>query len=149
MNPEYLVALTARNPMNYLLGVGSPPWEVVAWQLSRLSSMASAFARYKYALEYSQGPKIERMVLDELRKQRITVSRGKVKRNKEFVWDTKFGEGMVRLGLLESMLERSLSSKAQALVVNTSYASWRKHRRIYGLKVRKIYSNLESEIYGV
>lgn len=149
MNPEYLVSLTARNPMNYLLGVGSPPWEIVAWKLSRLSSMASAYARYKYALEYSQAPKIERMVLDELRKQELTVSRGKVRRKKEIIWSTDFGKGMVRLGLLESMLERSLSAKAQALVVNTSYTSWRKHRRIYGLKVRKIYSNLESEIHSV
>ena len=146
MNPEYLVSLTARNPMNYLLGVGSPPWEIVAWKLSRLTSMASAYARYKYALEYSQAPKIERMVLDELRKQELTVSRGKVKK---IIWSTDFGKGMVRLGLLESMLERSLSAKAQALVVNTSYTSWRKHRRIYGLKVRKIYSNLESEIHSV
>ena len=149
MNPEYLVSLTASNPMNYLLRVGSPPWEVVAWKLSRLSKLASAFARYKYALEYSQAPKIERMVLDELRKQELTVSRGKVRRKKEIIWSTDFGKGMVRLGLLESMLERSLSAKAQALVVNTSYASWRKHRRIYGLKVRKIYSNLESEIHSV
>ena len=149
MNPEYLVSLTARNPMNYLLGVGSPPWEVVAWKLSRLSKLASAFARYKYALEYSQAPKIERMVLDKLRKQELTVSRGKVRRKKEIIWSTDCGKGMVRLGLLESMLERALSAKAQALVVNTSYTSWRKHRRIYGLKVRKIYSNLESEIHSV
>ena len=132
--------------MCYVLGVGSPPWEVVSWKLSRLSSMASAYARYKYALEYSQAPRIERMVLDELRKQELTVSRGKVKK---IIWSADFGKGMVRLGLLESMLERSLSAKAQALVVNTSYASWRKHRRIYGLKVRKIYSNLESEIHSV
>ncbi len=125
--------------MCYVLGVGSPPWEVVSWKLSRLSSMASAYARYKYALEYSQRRKLEIMVLAELGRRH----------KKQIVWKTDLGEGMVKLGLVESMIERSLPSKVQAFVVNTSYASWRKHRKMYGLYVRKIYSNLESELYSV
>lgn len=120
-------------------GVGSPPWEVVSWKLSRLSSMASSFARYKYALEYSQRGKLEIMVLAELRRRH----------KKQTVWNTDIGEGMVKLGLVESMLERSLPPKAQALVMGISQTSWRKHRKMYGLYVRKIYSNLESEIHSV
>jgi hypothetical protein len=54
---------------------------------------------------------------------------------------------MVRLGIMESFLEKEMTKEVQVMVVNVTWSRWRELRPMYKRDVLPLFSDLETEVW--
>ena len=126
-------------------GIGQAPWESVAMITSKMSRTASYYARIKYALQFEHMKRLEDAICEKVVKRRFTKQTLKLLGRKNIVpTDIR---GMVRLGIMESFLEKEMTKEVQVMVVNVTWSRWRELRPMYKRDVLPLFSDLETEIW--
>ena len=126
-------------------GIGQAPWESVAMITSKMSRNASHYARIKYALQFEHMKRLEDAICEKVVKRRFTKQTLKLLGRKNIVPNDI--RGMVRLGIMESFLEKEMSKEVQVMVVNVTWSRWRELRPMYKRDVLPLFSDLETEIW--
>ena len=112
---------------------------------SKMSRNASHYARIKYALQFEYMKRLEDAICDKVVKRRFTKQTLKLLGRKNIVpTDIR---GMVRLGIMESFLEKEMSKEVQVMVVNVTWSRWRELRPMYKRDVLPLFSDLETEVW--
>ena len=111
----------------------------------RLSTPASYYARIKYALQFGYMGRLEDAICDKVVKRRFTKQTLKLLGRKNIVPNDI--RGMVRLGIMESFLEKEMNREVQSFVVNVTWSRWRELRPMYRRDVLPLFSELETEIW--
>jgi|TARA_R100001480_G_scaffold72961_1_gene83877 hypothetical protein len=128
-------------------GIGQAPWENVAIVTSQLSRPASYYARIKYCLQWTYRQRLEGYVVDKVMSKRYTKQTlNSVKGKNIRPVDV---QGLVRLAMLESVLEKQLSKEVQAFVVDVSWSRLRALKTMYKREVLPIFQEFETEIWTV
>ena len=126
-------------------GIGQAPWESVAMITSKMSRNASHYARIKYALQFEHMKRLEDAICDKVVKRRFTKQTLKLLGRKNIVPNDI--RGMVRLGIMESFLEKEMTKEVQVTVVNVTWSRWRELRPMYKRDILPLFSELETEIW--
>ena len=126
-------------------GIGQAPWESVAMITSKMSRNASHYARIKYALQFEHMKRLEDAICEKVVKRRFTKQTLKLLGRKNIVPNDI--RGMVRLGIMESFLEKEMTKEVQVTVVNVTWSRWRELRPMYKRDVLPLFSELETEIW--
>ena len=126
-------------------GIGQAPWESVAMITSKMSRNASHYARIKYALQFEYMKRLEDAICDKVVKRRFTKQTLKLLGRKNIVPNDI--RGMVRLGIMESFLEKEMTKEVQVMVVNVTWSRWRELRPMYKRDVLPLFSDLETEVW--
>jgi hypothetical protein len=126
-------------------GIGQAPWESVAMITSKMSRTASHYARIKYALQFEHMKRLEDAICEKVVKRRFTKQTLKLLGRKNIVPNDI--RGMVRLGIMESFLEKEMTKEVQVTVVNVTWSRWRELRPMYKRDILPLFSELETEIW--
>ena len=126
-------------------GIGQASWESVALMTCKLSTPASKYARIKYALQFGYMKRLEDIMCDKVVSKRFTKQTLRLLGRKNIVPDDI--RGMVRLGIMESFLEKELPKEVQVMVVNVTWSRWRELRPMYRRDVLPLFSELETEVW--
>ena len=126
-------------------GIGQAPWETVAMISSKMSRTANHYARIKYALQFSYIKRLEDAIVNKVLRRRFTKQTLTILQRKNIRGSDI--RGMVRLGIMESFLEKEMTKEVQVTVVNVTWSRWRELRPMYKRDILPLFSELETEIW--
>ena len=89
--------------------------------------------------------RLEDIMCDKVVSKRFTKQTLRLLGRKNIVPDDI--RGMVRLGIMESFLEKELPKEVQVMVVNVTWSRWRELRPMYRRDVLPLFSELETEVW--
>ena len=99
-------------------GIGQASWEDVCLMTYKMTKPASYYARIKYALQFEYINRLEDALVRKVSQRRFTKQTLSLLLRKNI--KTHDIRGMVRLGVMESFLEKEMSREVQAFVADVT-----------------------------